>query len=459
MIAARAVAALWHGAGLPADALGWLTLAGRDPILPSSFAIGTAAQASLGAAGLAAAALWRLRGGEAQGVHVDMRDAAAEFLSERLLRIDGQGPPDPWDPIAGLYPTADGYVRLHTNFPHHRDGVLRLLSCANERAAVSVALRGWQSVAFEEAAAQAGLCVTALRTHAEWLATPQGQAVPAEPVQIERIGDAPPKALRSAARPLEGVRVLDLTRIIAGPAATRTLAAHGAEVLLVTAAHLPTIPTLVMDTGRGKRSAQIDLRERTGRDRLAGLVNGADVFVQGYRPGGLAALGFGVDKLAAMRPGIVAASLCAYGFGGPWAARRGFDSLTQTASGLNTDERDAAGDDKPRVLPCQALDHASGALLAYGIIAALHRRATEGGSWHVRVSLAGTGAWLRSLGRVENGFDTAVPDLADRLEDSVTPFGRMTAVRHAVSMTATPPAWALPAVPLGTHAPEWLSGD
>ncbi len=453
-----AITALWREAGLPEEPLDWLTLSGTDPVLQSSFAVGTAAQASLAAAGLAAAMVWRVRGGQAQAVAVDMRAAVAEFLSERLFRVDGKTPADPWDAIAGLYPTADGHVRLHTNFPHHRDGVLRLLGCANDRGAVTAALRNWGAVGFEDAAAQARLCVTALRPYPVWAASPQGAAVSPLPVRIDRIGDTPPECGAPSARPLGGLRVLDLTRIIAGPVCTRTLAAHGADVLLITGPHLPSIPMLAGDTGRGKRSAQLDLRDAAGRERLAGLVRGADVFVQGYRPGGLASLGFGPEALAALRPGIIAASLSAYGDEGPWAARRGFDSLVQTASGFNTDEQVAAGDAAPRVLPCQTLDHASGALLAFGITAALHRRATEGGSWHVRVSLAGTGRWLRGLGRAADGFAAALPDLSEFLEVSDTPLGRVTAVRHAVRMDATPAAWALPTAPLGAHRAEWAGG-
>ena len=455
MTAADTVAALWRGAGLPFDALGQLTLAGRDPILPSSFHVGAAAQASLALSGLAAAELWRLRTGQQQAVAVDMRDAAAEFLSERLLRIDGKPPPDPWDAIAGLYQTSDGWVRLHTNFAHHRDGVLRLLGCANERPAVATALRSWRAGAFEDAAADAGLCVARLRSSAEWDGSPQGCAVAPSPVQIDRIGDAPPEPLAAAARPLAGVRALDLTRIIAGPACTRTLAAHGAEVLLVTGPHLPTIPALVVDMGRGKRSASLDLRDTAARTALTGLVREADVFVQGYRPGGVASLGFGPAALAQARPGIVAASLSAYGDDGPWATRRGFDSLVQTASGFNADERDAAGDASPRPLPCQALDHASGALLAFGVGAALCRRAIEGGSWHVRVSLAGTGRWLRAFGRVADGFVAAMPELGDCTQRSDSQFGKIDAARHAVRLSHTPPHWALPVVPLGTHPAHW----
>ncbi len=213
--------------------------------------------------------------------------------------------------------------------------------------------------------------MTALRTFAEWDAEPQGRALASLPLlAFERIGAAPAAPLGAHARPLGGVRVLDLTRVIAGPVCGRTLAAHGADVLLVTAAHLPAIAPLVIDTGRGKLSTAIDLRAPDGRERLAGLVRDADVVVQGYRPGGIAALGFGPAEAARLRPGIVYVSLSAYGHAGPWAGRRGFDSLVQTASGFNAAEAEAAGTpDRPKPLPCQILDHASGYLMAFGAIA------------------------------------------------------------------------------------------
>jgi crotonobetainyl-CoA:carnitine CoA-transferase CaiB-like acyl-CoA transferase len=391
-----------------------------------------------------------------------MRHAAAEFRSERYLRVDGQPAPDPWDKIAGLYPCGDGgWVRLHTNFPHHRDGVLALLGCEYDRAAVAAALQGWKAQDVEDAAAERGLVATMLRSFDEWDAHPQGQAVAALPVfTIERIGAAPAEPLAPAGRPLSGVRVLDLTRIIAGPVGGRTLAAHGADVLLVTSPKLPAIPSLVIDTGRGKRSCQLDLTVGADRGRLKALLAEADVFVQGYRPGGLAQLGFGAEEAAALRPGIVYVSLSAYGHVGPWAGRRGFDSLVQTASGLNVAEAQAAGRRDPLALPAQALDHAAGYLIALGAIAALHRRATEGGSWHVRVSLAQAGHWLRGLGRVADGFAVADPDLAavqDLLGDYQSGFGRLRTVRHAAQLARTPAYWERPAVPLGTDAPGWLT--
>src|SRR5262245_39559458 len=453
------LAGLLRTAGHPDATLGAIELTGTGPVLPSSFAVDAAAQATIAAAALAASELWRLRTSRPQRVSVDMRSAAIEFRSERYLRIDGKPPSEYHDPIAGLYRCGDGrWARLHTNLPHHRDGVLALLGCRHERTAVQRALDQWEAEKFETAAAEAGLVVTACRTFREWDDHPQGRAIARLPLfSIDQIGDAPVEPLPAAERPLAGVKVLDLTRIIAGPVCGRTLAAHGADVLLVTASHLPSMQPLVIDTGRGKLSASIDLRQRGGREALASLLRDAHVFVEGYRPGAIAAFGFGPHDVARMRPGIVYVSLCAYGHEGPWANRRGFDSLVQTASGFNAAEAEAFGASEPRPLPAQVLDHATGYLMAFAATSAIARRAQRGGSWHVRVSLAQTGFWLRQLGRIDDlacpdpGFD----DVRDRLEETPSGFGRLSAVRHTAAMTQTPPRWQQPTVPLGTHAPAW----
>ena len=351
-------------------------------------------------------------------------------------------------------------MRLHTNFPHHRAGILKLLDCAYEREAVQAALLRWEAEPFETAAAEAKLIATMLRSPAEWAAHPQGKAVAGLPLlEISRIGEAPARRLPAgAARPLSGVRVLDLTRVIAGPVCGRTLAAHGAEVMRITAPHLPGLPELDIDMGRGKLSAALDLRAAEERERLAALARESHIFVQGYRPGGLAALGFSPEALAEMRPGIVAVSLSAYGHEGPWANRRGFDSQVQNASGINVAEAEARGVPPPKELPAQALDHASGYLMAFGAMMALLRKAREGGSWHVRVSLAQTGHWLTGLGRLQCGFDRAEPtseEIKAVLDAMDTPFGRLTFIRHAARLSETPAVWARPPVPLGTHAPVW----
>jgi crotonobetainyl-CoA:carnitine CoA-transferase CaiB-like acyl-CoA transferase len=455
----KILATLWRLAGNSDAALEAVTLTGGEPVLPSSFAVGTAAQATIAAAALAAGELWRLRTGRRQGVSVAMRDAAIEFRSERYLRVDGEAVADTWDKIAGLYRCGDGrLMRLHTNLPHHRDGLLALLGCAYDRAAVQRALDGWQAETLETAAAEAGLVVTACRSFAQWDAHPQGRAVARLPLlSIEPIGEAPREPLPAGDRPLAGVRVLELTRVIAGPVCGRTLAVHGADVLLVTAPHIPAQQPLVIDTGRGKRPAFIDLRDASGRASLAALLRDADIVVQGYRPGAIAKFGFGPQEAARIRPGIIYVSLCAYGHEGPWAGRRGFDSLVQNASGLNVGEAHAAGAREPMPLPAQALDHGTGYLMAFAAMSALARRAEHGGSWHVRASLAQTGHWLRHLGRIDG---MACPDpgfamVRDRLDEGESGFGRLTAVRHAAVMTETPPRWERPSVPLGTHPPVW----
>lgn len=460
MIDPRAVLAnIWTGLGHDPAALHRVDLTGVEPVLPSSFAVGTAMQASVAAAALAAAEVFHTRTGKAQRVGVEMRAAAVAARSERYLEIDGKPAPELWDKIAGAYRCGDGrYVRLHTNFPHHRDGVLKLLGCANEKAAVAEALKGWKAFDFEEAAAKANLVVAAMRAFDEWDAHPQGQAVARLPLMTtERIGDAAPRKWPEGARPLAGIRVLDLTRIIAGPVGTMTLAAHGADVMLITAPNLPSVAPLVIDTGRGKLSAQVDLHDAKGRETFAALLRDADIVVQGYRPGGLEALGFGPGDAARISPGIIYVSLSAYSHEGPWASRRGFDSLVQTASGFNDAEARAFGDEGPRPLPAQILDHASGYLLAYGAMSALLRQRAGGGSWHVRLSLAQTGFWLRALGRIDGvaAHDPQRSDILDCLQESPSGFGLLSAVRHAATMSETPPHWARPSVRLGSDAPRW----
>lgn len=457
---AAVVAGLWQLGGGDAAALDYLHLAGDDPVLPSSFRIGTAAQAGIAAVGLAAAELHHRAGAPRQSVSVDMRHAAVEFRSEHYLTIDGGAPSSIYDPLFGIYRTGDGrFVRLHMNFPHHRDNILKFLGCVPTRVAIEAALNRWHAIAFETEAYQRGCVVAAMRSPQEWAQHPQAAAVAAVPVvQIERIGDALPRPLPHGLRALSGLRVLDLSRIIAGPVAGRVLAAHGADVMAISAPRLPFIDWLVKDTGRGKLSAFADLSTPDGCAALRRLIGGADIILQAYRPGSLIGRGFGPADVAALRPGIVYGTLSAYSDLGPWAPRRGFDSLVQTATGFNVAEAQAAGVEGPKELPCQALDHASGYLLAFGVLMARLRQANEGGSWLVRVSLAATGRWIWNLGRVESGFSCPLPardDVADLLVESRSPFGLMSGVRHAAQLSATPAGWTRPAVPLGTHPPVW----
>jgi hypothetical protein len=333
------------------------------------------------------------------------------------------------------------------------------LNCKADREAVQAALMQWDAEAFETAAYAAGGVVAMMRSYDEWSATPQANALAALPViTIEKIGEAAPKQWPRGERPLSGLRVLDLSRVIAGPVAGRTLAAHGADVLLISSADLPAIPWLTIDTGRGKLSAFLDLKRGEGRDRLKELLTEADIFSQGYRPQALGHLGFSPEEAARLNPGIVCVALSAYGHVGPWAGRRGFDSLVQTTTGFNRAEGQAAGVDGPKELPAQILDHATGYLMAFGAIMAKSRQSREGGSWHVRVSLAQTGRWIWNFGRIADGLrceDLKAEAIKPLVEQASSGFGPLYAIRHAAQLSRTPASWSRPAVALGSHPPAW----
>jgi crotonobetainyl-CoA:carnitine CoA-transferase CaiB-like acyl-CoA transferase len=455
------VAAVWALAGLPPEALAQLDLPGQDPVMPSSFAVGSAAQISVAAAALAAAEVGFVRtGGQGarQSVQVPMAEAAMECTG--WFSINGHTP-EAWDKFSGLYPCRDGWVRIHTNFTHHRDGALALLGLASSSAEpddVRRALLQWDAGDFEQAASDKGMVVSAVRSFDEWDAHPQAQALASLPLmQFERIGEAEPLKwpdLAAGQQPLSGLRVLDLTRIIAGPVGGRTLAAYGADVMLVNSPHLPNIDS-IMESSRGKLSVQLDLRAASDHQAMRQLVAGSNVFIQGYRPGGLSDLGFGAQQLAQLRPGIVAVSLSAYGQSGPWANRRGFDSLVQTATGFNHAEAQAFGSDKPKAMPVQILDFATGFFIAYAVSAALQRQQREGGSWHVTLSLAQTANWLRSLGRVAGGPACAMPDFAAMVQSSTSGWGELRALRHSAGFSHTPAGWTRPSMPPGSHLPLW----
>lgn len=450
---------LWTVAGGDPSALDAVKLTGQGPLLPSSFAIDTAAQVTIAAAGLASAEIWKQRSGEQQDVSVDLEHAVVECRSERHLRVDGKPPPPAWDAIAGVYKVRDGFVRLHTNFRHHRDAICKVLNCEPEREKVQAALNTWDGEDFETKAYTNGCVVSFMRSHETWSKHPHAKALAQLPVlTIEKIGEAAPKPWLAGTRPLAGVRVLDLSRVIAGPVAGRTLAAHGADVLLIAGPELPQIDWLTIDNGRGKLSAFVELKSEQGRATLRSLLADADIFSQGFRPQSLAALGFSPEEAARINPGIVYVSMCAYGHAGPWADRRGFDSLVQTTTGFNHAEGEAAGVDGPKELPSQMLDHGTGYLMAFGAMMAKARQAREGGSWHVRLSLGQTGRWLWNLGRVEGVMKK--PDLPAEIvqkymQQMPSGFGELSAVRHSAILSKTPATWTRPAMPLGSHKPEW----
>ncbi len=451
---------LLKAAGLPGDIVRWLTIARADPVLPVAFHIGDRAAAAIGAAGLAAAYLAWLRDGTEQDVAVDTGRAAVSLRSATYLRVDGAKPPSPWDPVGGMYEVGAGrWISIHCNFPGHRAAAARALGVPAERPAMERAALEWDGVALEDAIHAAGGCAGFVRTEAEWAAHPQSAAVAGQALlSVERIGDAAPRALRPAAQPLSGMRVLDLTRVLAGPTCGRLLAEYGADVLKVNGAHLPDSGAAEFDTGVGKLSATLDLRDEGDAARLRALVESADVFSQSYRPGTLGARGLSPEALAGARPGIVVTTLTAWGPTGPWARRRGFDSIVQATSGMADI---VGGRESPRLMPVSAIDYISGTLMALGTMAALARQVTEGGSFHVRVSLARTGQWLRDAGLIDRVAWAGLPadwtedEIASVSMEQISPIGRVRHLAPVARLSATPGAWHRPPVPIGTHPAIW----
>ncbi len=434
-----------------------LVIINRDPILPTRFRIGEAAAAALAAQAFAAAELWCLRSGAPQRIELDVRAAAASLLSFVFQRASGIA--FVREPLAttALYRARDDrWIHLHGGFAS-REGTLALLGCADEPSAVAEAVSRWDSRALEDALAERGLCGAILRSADEWREHPQGIALSRAPlVELIRIGAAPPEPLPlSAARPLAGVRVLDLTRVLAGPTCARTLAEHGAEVLHVRSPRLPFIEPFVIDTNPGKRSCYLDLERPDDACRLRELVRNADVFSQGYRLGALARRGFGPDALVEMRPGIVMVSIDCYGHQGPWAMRPGWEQLAQTVSGM---AQEHGGDDSPALIPAAVTDYTTGYLAALGALVALARRAVEGGSWHVRVSLTRTAMWIMSLPRTHPEASPAGVDLAALAPwfiEMDTAWGPLKRLGPIARMSETPPRWDLPPARLGNDAPCW----
>jgi len=437
-----------------------VSFTGSDPVLSARYPLGAAGAAAIAAVGVAISDFWTRRGGRPQKIAVDLTAAGAALRSNAYVRVDGVPPPSPWDPLSGFYATADRrFIQLHTNFPHHRDGVLRVLAAAPTQEAVATAIAGRRAQELEDALAEAGLCAAIVRSRSEWQRHPQGVAVAQLPLmEIIRIGDSDPEPLPKAQRPLAGVRCLDLTRVIAGPVCGRTLAEHGAEVLTIAASRLPNLPSLLLDTGHGKRAADLDLDVAADAGRLLALAAQADVFVQAYRPGALARRGLAPEDLASLRPGIVYVSVSAYGHEGPWRQRRGYDTLVQSATGIVTEHSRPRGKRLPRHLPCSALDYITGYLAAFGVVMALNWRALDGGSYHVRLSLAQTAHFLDGLPRLRvlrrpRGIE---PDVAGLLGEVDASPARLTFLKPVLQLSATPPHYAVPPPLAGSHPALWL---
>jgi crotonobetainyl-CoA:carnitine CoA-transferase CaiB-like acyl-CoA transferase len=436
-----------------------------DPILPTPFRVGTAGAAALAATGIAAADLWKHRTGRDQEIAVDVRQATASLRSAHYLKVGDGEVSAARNSIMGFYPTKDGrWSYVHANFPNHRAAALKVLGCEESREAVTRAVATWNAADLEEAIIAAKGAGGMVRSHAEWADHPQAAAIAALPLmEIIKIGDSDPEPLPDGNRPLAGIRVVDMTRVLAGPTCARTLAEHGAEVMKISAEHLPNLGYQELDTGLGKLSTYLDLRDPSKVDTLRGLIRDADVFSQGYRPGTLGSRGLSPEELSALRPGLVYVSLCAFGHTGPFASRRGFDTVIQAVSGIAARQADVvpAKMPGPQFYPCSAIDYCTGYLMATGAMIALKRRAEQGGSWLIRISLAQVGKWIVDLGEVPAATLSAVPaefspeELNRWSMDTDTPSGRLRHLKPVVQLSETAPFWARPSVPRGFHPPVW----
>ena len=451
------VGSAWSALGGDPALLPRVSTVAREGALEARLPVRELARACVAACALAAAELGARRAGlaEVPGVRVDDGAVATAFHSERHLRVDGR-PPVTFAPLSRWWRTGDGWVRAHANYPHHRARLLGVLGVGDDVAAVEAALAERSSLEVEEAVYAAGGLAVALRTPKEWTAHEQAAEVARRPlVERERLDSAPARVPApidgTPLLPAAGLRVLDLTRVLAGPVATRTLALLGADVLRLDAPGLPELADQHADTGFGKRSALLDLT--TDGPAFEELLAEADVVVTGYRPGALDRFGLSPEALAERRPGVVVAQVSAWGAYGPWRGRRGFDSLVQVASGIAALEGSA---ERPGALPAQALDSGTGCLLAGAVLRAVTEQYDQGGSRFVRLALARTAEWL------VNGLEKDSPGEASYdgprpwLAETDSGLGRLRYARSPVSFAGGPDDWARPPVPWGSDPARWF---
>lgn len=468
---------VWTLLGGDPSALDAVTVEDDGPVLAGPLACDDLAVAAVASALLAGAELAQARTGHRPQVTLAVGPVADAVRSERFLRVDGEPTGPLFDPLSAFHRTADGWVRLHANYPHHRAALLRVLDLADDDLpAVRARIAGRSAAELEDALAAAGGVGAAVRSTTDWAAHPAGRALAQQPlVSVSRRTDATidPRAAARAdavvtpAVPARGYRVVDLTRVIAGPVATRTLAALGAEVLRVDPPGTPELPFGQMDTGPGKLTALLDVRSATGLEQLHALLADADALVTGYRPGALAGLGLGPAELAERHPHLVTASLSAWGDRGPWGTRRGFDSIVQAATGIADVCRSpgAGPDDPPGALPAQLLDHATGHLTAAAVLLGLAERERTGQRSHARLALAATASFLLAAPRTQVAVPSPAPaggGESGRSAHTVelpSAYGVLTQVAPPGRLDGVPLRWAFGAHAWGTDQPVWPATD
>jgi hypothetical protein len=458
--------------GLPLPDKDEVTITGQDPVYTARFKVGETTANILAGVGVAVTDIHELKTGRRQKVSIDVRAAAATCKSSKYLMQPAAG--GGWELVPGSpsmvhmrsitqpWQCKDGRWYLpHFNLPHLHERVIGVLGCESNAEAVAKAVAQWDSFDLEEAVAEARACGSVVRSNEEWYQHDQGKVLAGRAlVDIEKIGDSDPIPFPEGGRPLEGIKVLDLTRILAGPIAARTLAENGADVLMVTAEHLPQVPEHVKDTSHGKRSCFLDFNNPEDVATVKNLAKSADVFSQGYRPGIMDDHGLSPEQLAEERPGIIYLSISCYGHGGPFSNRGGWEQIAQCATGICMDNGELTGDGRPKLLPASACDYTTGYNGAYGVLLALARRAREGGSYHVRVSLCRSGMYIYKQGHVDypqTELELSPAELDALMIESEGGHGKLKHLGPVLQMSETKPFWDKPSPVLGSSAPEWLA--
>ncbi|CAM3844492.1 CoA transferase [Bordetella tumulicola] len=436
---------------------------GTNPTFDSPHKLTVAAASAIGAYALTVERWYQMATGLRQSIAIDWMQAASSLNPGHFQTQSGFSLPALsllTELKADFYQTADNQWFFPIgSYPHLRDGVLELLDCANTTSALSKAISRWKGDDIENAFAERKLPGIYARSQDSWLSHPQGKLLAQLPVvEVIKISDSDPEPARVNLRPLDSLRVLDLGHVIAGPVVARSLAEHGAEVLRISSPVMQDPFRQTVDTNIGKRSAFLDLDTQQGLQTARQLISGADVVVQSWRPGSMCKRGLGPQDAAAIRPGLIYVSVTAFGDDGPWGQRGGFEQLGQAVSGISMRE---GGQGKPRVVPPYLLnDYLTGYLGAMGAMQALIRRAQEGGSYHVKVSLARTSMWVQELGLLD-GFDPTQPRrhfaqaLTPVLEQRESAYGVLQQLPPVAQFSRTRAGWSLPPAPNGVHPAAW----
>lgn len=450
------------------DWLARTTITGHDPVVPSRYKPGLASATALAAYAAGIGEVWRLRGNGPQSIGINLSKAAVPGLrtlayvrrGRHLLQLQR-----PASERRVFFETRDGrqmYLLRHAFYHEHFSRLLSCLDCSPDTQSIARAVKRYDALELEDALAEAKAMGAIARTSEEWLAHPQGRnLIGRTPVEVKRAGDSEPEPLAPAARPLSGIRVVDMGHVLAGPVVSRTLAEQGADVIHVSSPHMPDPNHIIVDTMLGKRTAFADLRSSTDRDELLDLIAGADVFVHSWRPGSLEAHGLSFEMLAARRPGLIYATVSCYGNDGPWANRAGYDPFGQVVCGLAVGEGSL---ETPVLASTFTLnDYLAGYSAAAGVVSALVQRTRTGGSYRVNVSLAGTSMWLQELGPLPDrqwpgsreGIDALPQIAAEDLQVTPSPFGEVEHPKPIIAFSETRSYWSTPPVPAGSSRLAW----